>query len=85
MTSNIMTACTRTYEKPLCYVPEGSKVKLRYVHAGRCLQARLAAMGLLPGKELEVVRNGCRGPFIVAVNGSRMVLGKGIIQRMIVE
>jgi len=53
--------------------------------AGDGLTARLAAMGLLPGAEIEVLSNSNRGPFIVAVKGTRVVLGRGVAQKILVE
>ena len=69
----------------LSSVPSGKRVRLMTVDAGRGLRARLAAMGLVPGVEIEVVRNTGRGPFVVAVKGSRVMLGRGMVQKVIVE
>ena len=70
---------------PLAMVEAGRKVRLVSVQAGRRLQARLAAMGLVPGVELEVVGNALQGPFIVAVKDGRMVLGRGMAQKILVS
>lgn len=69
---------------PLAMVKAGERVRLVAVDAGCGLQTRLTAMGLIPGVELEVVRNSQHGPFIVAVKGCRMVLGHGVTQKIIV-
>jgi Fe2+ transport system protein FeoA len=42
-------------------------------------------MGLLPGAEIEVMSNSHRGPFIIAVKGTRVVLGRGVAQKVLVE
>ena len=68
----------------LAMVETGRRVRLIAVDAGRGLQARLAAMGLVPGVELEVIRNTLRGPFLVAVKGSRVMLGRGMAHKIIV-
>ena len=70
---------------PLSMVNSGQKVRLLAIRAGRGLQARLASMGLVPGAELEVISNNLRGPFIVSVKGSRLVLGRGMAHRIEVE
>lgn len=57
-------------------------MRLVGVNAGRGLQGRLAAMGLVPGVELEVVRSSFRGPFIVSVRGSRVILGRGMAHKI---
>lgn len=69
---------------PLAMVKAGERVRLVAVDAGRGLQTRLTAMGLVPGVEIEVLRNSLHGPFIVAVKGCRMVLGHGITQKIMV-
>ncbi len=69
---------------PLATVKAGSKVRFVNVQAGQALKARLAAMGLVPGSELEVVSNSLHGPFIVSVKGSRLVLGRGMAQKIMV-
>ena len=70
---------------PLTNLNEGARAILRSVEGGRQLRGRLAALGLLPGTELEVVQNSGRGPFVVAVKGSRIVIGRGMAARIAVE
>ncbi len=70
---------------PLSMVGMGEKVRLVQVKAGPGLRARLAAMGLIPGEQLEVVRNSLRGPLIIVVKGSRVMLGRGMTRRIMVE
>ena len=63
----------------------GTAGQLSGVRAGRELRARLAALGLLPGTPLTVVRAGGRGPVVVAVKGGgRIVLGRGMADRVYV-
>ncbi|MDA8125898.1 MAG: FeoA family protein [Deltaproteobacteria bacterium] len=67
---------------PLAMVTRG-KVRILGVEEGTAgLAARLAPLGLLPGAEIEVVRNQASGPLIIAVFGSRMVLGRGMAQQI---
>jgi Fe2+ transport system protein FeoA len=70
---------------PLTKVREGNKAVLQSVEGGRHLRSRLAALGLLPGAELEVIQNSGQGPFVVAVRGSRIVIGRGMAERIAVE
>ena len=70
---------------PLTMVHEGGRAILRSIGGGRQMRGRPAAMGLLPGTELEVIQNSGKGPFIVAVRGSRIVIGRGMAARMEVE
>jgi len=70
---------------PLTSVNEGNTAVLRSIEGGRQLRSRLAALGLLPGAELEVIQNSGHGPFVVAVKGSRIVIGRGMAARIVVE
>ncbi|MDD3730840.1 MAG: FeoA family protein [candidate division Zixibacteria bacterium] len=70
---------------PLSMVAARKKVKLLTVNAGRGLKARLANMGLVPGVELEVISNSRRGPFIVAMKETRLLLGRGMAHKIEVE
>lgn len=51
---------------------------------GRGLTHRLAEMGLLPGEEMEILNRG-PGPFIVTVKGTRLLLGRGMVGRILVR
>jgi len=70
---------------PLTMIREGKKAVLLSIEGGRQLRSRLAALGLMPGTELEVIRNSGQGPFVVAVKGSRIVIGRGMAARIAVE
>lgn len=70
---------------PLSEVSGGGRVQLVAVRGGRGLNARLAAMGLVPGAEIEVIRSSMRGPVVVAVKQSRLVLGRGMAHKVMVK
>jgi ferrous iron transport protein A len=70
---------------PLTIIQSGRKVRLLAVNAGKGLEGRLAAMGLVPGVEIAVVSNSLRGAFIIAVKGCRIMLGRGMAHKIIVE
>jgi Fe2+ transport system protein FeoA len=42
-------------------------------------------MGLVPGCELQVLRNCGHGPFIVAIRDTRIVLGRGMAMKIDVD
>lgn len=70
---------------PLSMIKSGETVKLAGVEAGRGLNSRLAAMGLLPNVEITVVSNGHPGPFVISVKDSRMMLGRGMVDKIMVS
>jgi len=70
---------------PLTKIKEGLKAKLLTIEGGRQMRTRLAALGLLPGTEIEVIQNSGKGPFVVSVRGSRIVIGRGMASRVQVD
>jgi len=70
---------------PLVAARSGQQVRLVDVQAGHDLRARLAAMGLMPGMKLTVVRNSGGGPLVVMAHNTRLALGRGMVHRMLVS
>jgi ferrous iron transport protein A len=70
---------------PLSEIASGRKVRLALVDAGLAAGRRLMAMGMLPDVELEVIKNGHPGPFIIRVRGTRIALGRGVAHRIMVK
>ncbi|MEA2014901.1 MAG: FeoA family protein [Thermodesulfobacteriota bacterium] len=69
---------------PLSIVQAGIKVRLISVDSGCDLQNRLTAMGLIPGVEIKVLKHSMHGPLIIEVKGSRIMLGRGMAQKILV-
>ena len=70
---------------PLSLIDSGNKVRLHTVQAGRRLTAHLASMGLVPGVEVEVVSKSTKGPVVVSVKETRLVLGRGMVSKILVS
>ena len=70
---------------PLTFAKSGSRVRIAAIDAGCGFQGRLAAMGIALGEEIEVIQNAASGPFIVVVKGSRIMLGRGMAQKIQVD
>lgn len=67
----------------LCDVAPGQRVRfLAADMGGRELQAHLASMGLHPGVEIQVIRNQGRGPFVILVHDTRLMLGHGLTRKI---
>ena len=71
--------------RPLSMVGVGESVKLVKVNAGRGLNSRLAAMGLVGNTQLTVVSNNHPGPFIVTGKDSKVMLGRGMAHKIMVR
>jgi len=65
---------------PLIMAAQGEKVKVVSLSGGREAQKRLTDMGLIPGACLQVINNNPSGPFIIAMQETRLALGAGIAQ-----
>jgi ferrous iron transport protein A len=72
-------------QMPLIMASRGSKVRLVSINGGKQMTSRLAAMGLLPGVEVEIISNTPGDPFILDVRGSRLALGRGMAHKIYVN
>jgi Fe2+ transport system protein FeoA len=71
-----------TQEIPLSSVAPGQMVAVKRIDGGRGIVQRLAEMGISAGTELRVVRG--TGPMIVDAKGHRLVIGAGMVDRVVV-
>jgi ferrous iron transport protein A len=69
---------------PLTMISPGQSVKLVQILAGRRLRHRLTELGLTPGVELTVMQDQ-GGPMLVSVYNSRLALGRGMAQKILVN
>jgi Fe2+ transport system protein FeoA len=69
---------------PLANALVGQTVIFAGVNGGGRLLHRLAEMGLTSGVKMLVVHRG-PGPFIISVRNSRLVLGQGMVERILVK
>ncbi len=70
---------------PLYMAAIGERVKITDIMGGREIKRRLIDMGLIVGADLEVVSSDPAGPQVVIVNGSRLALGAGVAQKIMVS
>ena len=75
----------RELGKPLSNVVSGSTVILASIQAGKELKNRLAAMGMVPNAEIRVLTNNPMGPFVVCVKGSKIMLGRSMVHKIMVR
>jgi Fe2+ transport system protein FeoA len=60
------------------------EVTLIDITGGTGIRSKLYSMGLVPGVSLKVLNRNGRGPIIVAVKDSRLVIGYGMASKIIV-
>jgi len=76
MTSGVM---------PLVMASPGKLFTVTSINAGWGLQRRLADMGLTPGIQIRVMNGQYAGPVLIDLRGSRLGLGRGVAQKILVK
>ncbi len=66
-------------------VSAGKTVRIVRIDAGRGLRNHLAALGLLPGAQLRVLRTLGGGQLVVEIFNSKTLLGRGITEKIFVS
>jgi Fe2+ transport system protein FeoA len=70
---------------PLSMATPGADVRLVEIHGDSQFKQRLADLGFNIGMQVRVVNDNGDGRLIVAVKDSRLALGRGVAQRVIVS
>lgn len=70
---------------PLGDLSPGSGGLVRRLRGRRLLAIRLSALGFSVGVRVIVLRNDRRGPLVVLVRGTRVALGRGAADKILVE
>jgi len=70
---------------PLSEVSQGEKVVLVSLLGGQMFKSRLTDMGLNEGVMVKVMQTQRVGPCVVLVGNSRLLLGHGMAQKILVE
>jgi ferrous iron transport protein A len=69
----------------LSAVPGGESASICEVAGGQAFLSRLAPLGFTPGARLRMIQNMGRGPLIVLVRDTRIALGRGEADKILVE
>lgn len=70
--------------QPLSAAPMGKRFRIAGIKGGRRLCARMAAMGVYPGAEMELLCAGCGSPCLIKVRGGTLSLGAGVSDKILV-
>lgn len=73
------------YETNLTNVKSRTKVRVLKLSGGERFKDKLLCMGILPGHEIEVLSSQKKGPVIVKVNDTRVVIGYSMAERIFVK
>lgn len=63
-------------------VDAGSSVRVVCLFGGQEAKRKLLDMGLVPGELLKVVQNDSDGPLLLQVQGSRLMIGRGLADKI---
>ena len=78
MIDNTMTVLTN--------MRDGQSGTIISIDAGKKATKRMADLGLIPGKEIKILRKTLfSGPVEIQVSGSRLVIGRGLASKIVVE
>ena len=69
----------------LSKVTPGKDVTLSSIEGGRCFRARLTDMGLNIGVKIKVLNSYGHGPTIILAGDTRLILGHGMANKIIVK
>mgnify|MGYP001030619745 FL=1 len=72
-------------ELPLSHLPVGVPAQVTQVHGGHGLANRIACLGFTPGADVTLLQNFGHGPLIAMVRGSRLALGRGEAEHILVK
>ncbi len=70
---------------PLSMANKDKFLKITNIVGGRNVKQRLSALGLYPGSVIKMVTNDFGGPLIVEVNNSKIAIGRGMAQKILVN
>jgi len=82
--------CSKCMERrdelvPLYKAKQGEKLIVREVEAGKNMQLRISSMGLKIGDMIEIVSSGFGGQVVIAAGENRLVIGKGMAEKIRVQ
>ena len=66
-------------------VQSGESVQIRRMDGGHQFLSRLASLGFTPGARLQVIQNYGHGPIIVRLRDTRVALGRGEANKILVQ
>ncbi|WP_125152063.1 FeoA family protein [Clostridium rectalis] len=69
---------------PLNFLNEGRFGRVESISSGELIIKKLMEMGIVKGSTIQVMKNDM-GPMILRIGETRLVLGKGMAQKVIVR
>ena len=70
---------------PLTMAERGREFVLCEIRGGMGIRRRLTDMGLHPGSHLKVISNSGHGPFVISVGDTKLMIGRGMARKIMVD
>ncbi|MEW5919651.1 MAG: FeoA domain-containing protein [Bacillota bacterium] len=70
---------------PLSFLPGGQKATIKDIAGGPGMRRRLTELSFVRGVVVRVIRNDNWGPLIVSLGNGRLVIGRGMAHKIMVE
>ena len=71
--------------KSLANLHTGERGIVTSLKGGEKFRNKMLALGLIPGKEFEVIKGNKNGPFVLKIDETRLMLGYGMAEKIIIE
>lgn len=85
MPAELPISQTREIIMYLSDVKNGMTATVKEIESGCEMYRRILELGIFPGTRLKILQNVPGGPVIFEKNGSKMMLGQGMAQKIRVE
>jgi ferrous iron transport protein A len=82
---NMQTTLTTQNTASLGALKPGQSARIRAIQGGHMLCSRLACLGFTPGALVTIAQNAGHGPVIVCLRDTRVALGRGEAQKILVH
>lgn len=69
---------------PLALINRGEKAKVEEINGGDNFSKKMMEMGFCKGMEIQIISNE-NGPLIIGLDGTRIALGRGMAQKIMVQ
>jgi ferrous iron transport protein A len=80
-----MTVEKEPQARPLSTLKVGERGVVYRIEGGLGVRKKLADLGIIPGKTIGIAHGRGQGPRVVIVDETRVMLGKGLLHKILVE
>ena len=75
----------KTISFSLLFAKENEALYITELRGGKHFKDKCINQGIIPGQKVEVLNVSEKGPYVVAINNSRVIIGNGMLGRIFVR